>query len=178
MNELADLTTCLLCGQIFTGPRVQISGRQNGRLQNYLLQLGKHFNEKLPDHAKAMNIRGAEFMGLLFLLNFRTSDTELQTERDRLRWQIHQQTLNARIPDEKLKEKCTALSSQLMTEAAKVFVEFSMSREDAQVVIKRAESQCAATLIEVFTGLRDVLEEPNKYPAQQQSATAEPTSAA
>ena len=142
-TPLTDITECRLCGATFTGPRIAIVGRPDARIQALLESLGSHLNLKHPQQAQAMNINGAAYMGLLFMMHFKSTDAELNSQRDILRWQIHQMTLNARFSDESLKTLCDALALRLLD---------CPTRETARSI-----------LLEVFTGMRDVLEEPNRY---------------
>lgn len=148
MAELTDLTTCVLCGQQFTGPRIAIVGQATARLETYLSGLGAHINDKHPQAAQTMNLLGAQFMGLLFLMNFKTTDAELAEKRDQLRWTIHQQTLKARYSDENLKEQCRDVARRLA-------MQYSGMEESVPVYEE--------LLIDAFTGIRDALEEPGKY---------------
>jgi len=158
MNELADITTCF-CGQKFTGPRLQVIGEPNARLRKYIEGLSQHFQEKHPDVARAMDAQALFYCGWLFLRNFRTTDPELKAERDRKRWEVHQQTLNARFSDESLTAQCRNLSQRLVDTVAALdhAAEGMVAHED----IVRSALECI--LIEVFTGMRNDLEEPGKY---------------
>jgi len=153
--ELADLTTCKHCGQSFTGPRIEVIGQPQARLQAYIQILSKHFYEKHPREAQMMDIHTAIYSGLLFLMNFKTTDKELNEKRDQLRWTIHQQTLKARFSDESLKEQCGVLAETLWD-----LVYDGTQHEDTKVEWKRI-------LLEAFTAIRDALEEPGKYPEAQ-----------
>lgn len=156
---MTDITECLICGQKFTGPRIEIIGKPGARLQELLTSLSQHLHGKHPEHGRAMELRGGEFMGLLFMMNFKTTDQELTKKQDEFRWQIHQQTLNARIPDEKLKESCMRLAKKLIA------IERIMADRNNRVVINaELETAFANELIDVFTGIRDELQEPNRYP--------------
>ncbi len=151
MIQVTDLTECLLCGEKFTGPRIAIIGKPAARLEQLLISLGSHLNTKHPAEAQALDLHGAAYIGMLFLRNFKSTDQQLNQQRDRLRWQIHQQTLNARFSDESLREQCGALAMRL--------IESFDNDEGCPDIAQRF----TPILIEVFTGMRDVLEEPNKY---------------
>ncbi len=105
-NELADITTCAVCGQKFTGPRLQVIGEPNARLRKYIEGLSQHFAEKHPEVSRAMDAQALFYCGWLFLRNFKTTDPELKEERDRKRWEVHQQTLNARFTGVSLRRQC------------------------------------------------------------------------
>ena len=82
-------------------------------MNNYMAGLMKHLHAKHPQVGVMMTQHGAAFMELLFLRNFKTTDPELTEMQDRVRWQIHQQTLKARYPDENLKEQAEELARRL-----------------------------------------------------------------
>lgn len=154
---------CKHCGEKFSGPRIEVIGQPEARLQAYLQILSKHFYEKHPQQAQMMDIHTAIYSGLLFLMNFKTNDKDLNEKRDQLRWTIHQQTLNARFSDASLKEQCKALASTL--ESAIEMGEVGKEEIDTKATTERFR----VILLEVFTGMRDVLEEPGKYAQEQPS---------
>jgi hypothetical protein len=149
---MSNQTTCAHCGETFDGG-VAIIGQPNARMESLLMKLGSHMNKKHPQYAQGLQINGAAFMGWMFLRNFKSTDEELNLHRDQLRWQIHQQTLSARFSDESLKEQCGKLAERFMDEALDIPV---TSAEQFRVI-------AAEILLEVFTGMRNDLEEPNKY---------------
>lgn len=102
-------TTCRHCGAAFDGG-VEIIGQPGARLASLLHQLGSHMNTAHPEHAETMGVIGADFMGWLFLMNFKSADEQLNLYCDQRRWHIHQQTLSARFSDESLKEQCEKLA--------------------------------------------------------------------
>lgn len=154
-HELADITTCLHCGQKFSSPRVTIIGQPTARLEQYLEALAKHLQEKHPQRGMIMAQHGAAFMELVFLRNFKTTDPELSEQQDRVRWQIHQQTLKARYPDENVKEQALGLSSILLNAIRWT--------DDDHIDVDQTGALFAARLTEAFTSIRDALEEPGKY---------------
>jgi hypothetical protein len=157
--ELADITTCVHCGQKFTHPRITIIGAPKARLDNYMAGLAKHLVEKHPEIGEQMVPLGSTFMELLFLRNFKTTDPELNEQQDRVRWQIHQQTLKARYPDENLIAQCRYLSQRLVDTMAELDNEAPGMVAHGDLV--RSAYECI--LIEVVTAIRDALEEPGKY---------------
>jgi hypothetical protein len=157
-NALAPVTTCLHCSERFDGG-VEIIGRPSARMEALLMKLGSHMNTKHPEHAQALGLHGAAFMGLLFLKNFKSTDAELNLHRDQMRWQIHQQTLNARFSDESLREQCSALAARLVC----LMVDADAIHETRAKRLNRLQNQYDGVLLEVFTGIRNDLEEPGKY---------------
>jgi hypothetical protein len=161
--EISDSTICKHCGERFSGPRIEVIGQPEARLQAYLQVLSKHFYEKHPQQAQMMDIHTAIYSGLLFLMNFKTTDKELNGKRDQLRWTIHQQTLNARFSDASLTAQCRELSRKLVDTVSALDhnAEGMVAHED----LVRAAFE--VILIEVFTGMRNDLEEPGKYAVEQ-----------
>jgi hypothetical protein len=153
MSLLTSLTTCTLCGESFPiPPSVHIVGsKTDAKAEAHFKQLASHLNTKHPHAAQAIAIKGTEFMGLLYLMSFKTTDEALIEERDRLRWQIHQQTLKSRWPDENIDHQAFATVRDIFDRLSYAAVdgeEFKATYD----VLKRA-----------FTGIRDALEERGKY---------------
>lgn len=173
-HELADITTCMVpvplpgvpgsykpCGQKFTSHRVPIIGEdKNARLHKYLSGLAKHLSEKHPDLGLQMAQHGAAFMEMLFLRNFKTTDPELSEQQDRVRWQVHQQTLKARYPDENIDLQAYDLADRLLINLVDAESATGIGREKLEDRLRR---EFAELLVEAFTSIRDALEEPNKY---------------
>ncbi len=151
------ITTCKHCAATFDGG-VEIVGRPNARLEALLRKLGSHMNTKHPEHVIPLEINGAAYMGMLFLSNFKSTDAKLNEERDRQRWQIHQQTLNARFSDESLKEQCIKLAGSLQQDLADLAI-----HHDYVIPDEAMRQSFARIIIEAMTSIRDVLEEPNRY---------------
>jgi hypothetical protein len=145
------ITKCLHCGETFEGG-VVIVGRPTARLESLLHKLGSHMNTKHAEHAQIMGIYGTAFMGMLFLTNFKSDDVELNAERDKTRWTIHQQTLATRVTDDTLKEQSREL-------ARTIFEMRGIPSDNATVVLDSFQEH----ILHAFTQLRDALEEPNKY---------------
>ncbi len=167
--ELAEITTCMVpvpiagmpgqfkpCGQKFSAPRVSIIGQTDARLNNYLTGLSKHLGAQHPEVGLQMAQHGAAFMELLFLRNFKTTDPELSEMQDRVRWQIHQQTLKARYPDENLEQQAHALAVTLVECADELPDEGFVNREPAIALYQ-------SIVANAFRSIRDALEEPGKY---------------
>jgi len=157
--ELADITTCVHCGQKFSSPRLTIIGEPTARLESYLKGLSRHLQEKHPQLGQLMVQQGAAFMEFLFLRNFRTTDPELSEQQDRVRWQVHQQTLKARYPDESLRNDAAALGARL----CEVFRGY-LEECGGITAAEEMHSEITSNVIEAFVSIRDALEEPGKYP--------------
>ena len=151
--ELADITTCVHCGQKFSHPRLTIIGENKARLNSYMKGLNDHLAQKHPDLGLQMAQHGMAFMEMIFLRNFRTTDPELSEQQDRVRWQVHQQTLKARYPDENLNEQASELAGILMS-----------AMVDAEDTPQSIHQAFQLQIADAFRSIRDALEEPGKYP--------------
>lgn len=154
MSELAEINKCKLCGKSFAGPRIAIVGNPGARAQALVSKLVEHIGREHPQQMQAIAMDGAAYMGARYLMCFESTDTELLQQKDFVRWQVHQQTLNVRVRDENIKEQCEALADILLHQV------FGGAALD-NLVAERAA--VAALLVETITGLRDELEEPGKY---------------
>lgn len=115
-------------------------------------------NTKHPELAQGMGVIGADFMGWLFLANFKSTDEKLNLYCDQRRWHIHQQTLAARFSDESLKNECSELASRIFDNVA-----LAGTTDDTVSRIERM-------ILEAMTSVRDALEEPHRYSTVEQPA--------
>lgn len=170
MPELAAITKCLLCGQSFTTQYIQIIGKPDQRFEKYMQDLKKHLDARHPEQALIMVQNGGAFMEMLFLMNFQTTDEELRKKIDFVRWQVHQQTLGARIKDDKLRNTCGSLAQRLV--AMVLDAKLTEGAMGAERLDDRLAREFTEELIPVFTGIRDELQEPNRYPVSTLSGAS------
>jgi hypothetical protein len=166
-TELTHLTTCIHCGQKFSSPRIEILGEPTARLEAYLKALSDHLKKRHPELGQVMVAHGAAFMEMLFLRNFKTTDPELSEQQDRVRWQVHQQTLKCRYPDEHLMQQACELGELLYQIVVANLDECGGIKEPDEL-----KADLASNIEEAFTSIRDALEEPGKYPAVEKGAEA------
>jgi len=162
------LTICNLCGKKFSGPSALVIGQP--AIQPYLEEITKHFIKAHKEEEQAIGIKALEFLGMLRLMNFRTADPDIAKQIDYLRWQIHQQTLSARIPDDKLIERTEEVAARLVEMFCAVLkMACDAKVESMPTVMGELEpimrKNVRETLEVIFRGIRDVLQEPNKYPS-------------
>jgi hypothetical protein len=160
--ELADITTCIHCGQKFSHPRLTIIGNDHARLNSYMKGLNDHLAKKHPEIGLLMAQTGAAFMELIFLRNFQSTDPELSEQQDRVRWQVHQQTLKARYPDENLEVQARQLAGTLLAA-------LRWTDED-HIDIAETSHLFEGLVSDTFRSIRDALEEPGKYPGVVQES--------
>lgn len=163
---LADITTCVHCGQKFSHPRLTIIGDNRARLNSYMKGLNDHLASKHPDLGMQMAQHGMAFMEMLFLMNFRTTDPELSEQQDRVRWQVHQQTLKARYPDENLKTQASELAAMLLDA-----IRLTDYEHDGIVDDGETSDRFKLLVTEAFLSIRDALEEPGKYPMPERASS-------
>ena len=151
--EVAAIAKCKLCNVQFTGPTAQRIGETPpARLARFCQKLAEHIMTKHTEHNQALELKALEFLGMLRMLNYQTSDPELRGQMDYLRWSTHQMTLAARLPDKAIKEKSDELAGLIVKE---VYLEH---QTDASL-----REKISNLLAEQIAGLRDILEEPGRY---------------
>lgn len=158
MTPLAPITTCGICKAQFDGG-VEIIGKPNARIEVLLMKLGAHVSTAHPRDIVNLATRAGVLMEMLLLDNFTSTDEGFKSHRDRIRWQIHQQTLNARFSDESLREQCNALAVRMVDTVVRLdhYAEGMVAHEND---VAEAFSKI---LYEVMASVRDALEEPNRY---------------
>src|SRR5208282_4764016 len=93
----------------------------------------------------------------------------LSNQIDFLRWRLHQETLAYRIPDQNLTEQTGELAGRLVdTFMAMLTMAFDNVHESAPAFVDKMKPQLKAEIVAqlapVFKGIRDLLEEPDRYP--------------
>ena len=161
------LTICNLCGETFAQPGALVVGQP--AIVPYLERIMMHFVTRHKKEDNAVAIKALEFLGMLRLMNFRTADPDIGRQLDYLRWSVHQQTLAARIPDDKLIERTADAASRLVDTFWAVLTMSYDQRHDSipefvQALKPALTAEVRTMLEEIFRGIRDVLQEPNKYP--------------
>jgi hypothetical protein len=173
-HELAGVTTCNICQKKFTGPSALLigSGNPNARLMAYVQSLAKHLLTDHADHQRALQLSCVEYLGMLQLLNFSSTDPAIREQTDFLRWRIHQQTAAHTVPDDKLKEKATATAAELFAFLTGMSFYASLTNETAGIPEKHTDDDPSSVLvfeaikakfISVLTEMRDVIEERGRY---------------
>jgi hypothetical protein len=168
-HEIAGITTCTLsnaegkpCGQKFAGPMHLVIGpNAPSRMAALLEKLVQHLAKAHPENFKAMLLEAQQYQGLLFMMAFQSTDTEFREQQNYYRWCVHQQTLNARLSDEKLR-----LAAAAVTEAA-------IHDWRADVDLKEDLKMHVSRRIEIaLRDLRDALQEPLEPPNPAAPAVA------
>jgi hypothetical protein len=159
-HEIAGITECLICGRKFAGPQAIVIGQP--RAVALLEKLAQHLETAHSDQNQAIALLSLQYVGLLRMMNFKTTDEMLKVEVDKLRWAINQQTIAARISDETIESKTNGLAGEIVDG---FFGGASGPESPTAEVIARSELKqaIARRVKEVIKGMRDVMQEPNKY---------------
>lgn len=168
-SAIIGSSTCKLCGQRFMGPKIQgVLIGSGPKTDAYMQDLGKHIAEQHPTAQAAIEAHGLAFMGMLRLLQFTTNDEGLKTLRDKFRWQIHQQTINVRIPEQKLVEESKRVAGQMVDKCIELasdgYTITATGSETLADLVEDMKVETARRLEEIIRSLRDLMEEPGKYP--------------
>jgi hypothetical protein len=167
---IRGITNCLLCGKTFTGPAYALIGQgKEGDVIRYMNEVQKHFVEKHPEESEATQNRSLEFLTMLRMMNFKTTDSGLKEQVQFLRWQIHQQVMPVRIPDEKLEERSAEYANEIFR-----MLKAAIKREAGTLAASAIPASAQRELIdaiqkktsETIRALRDLYEEPNRYNLQ------------
>jgi hypothetical protein len=105
--EIASSTKCIHCGKVFYGPKqvLKIGEQPHHRFFKYLAEINGHIVEKHPQQFELASTLGAEFQGMLILMNFESRDPEVLDQRNYYRWKVHQATLKMKIDDQSIDRK-------------------------------------------------------------------------
>lgn len=167
-HEIASILTCKLCSKKMAGPSLIIGPGQNGRVGQFMQQLAAHIMKDHPREYAYLEQKHLEFNGLQMLMQYTTTDSSLRFQRDWLRWQIHQQTLNARIPDEKIEEQSRQLAETIVDlvlayeASARLAASTSRPGKPYEFDPAPARKYAAEKIAEVVKVLRDALQEPTE----------------
>jgi hypothetical protein len=175
---IRGITTCqvptgpnTICGKVFTGPTYALIGQgKHQEVVQYMNEIQQHFLKAHPAESEATQNRSLEFLTMLRLLNFKTTDSELRDQCQFLRWQIAQQVIPIRLRDEKLK----GMAAQYAAEIVDLFIAEIGAALGANVLSLMpkgkldalkisARKKIADKTVTTIGELRDLYEEPNRY---------------
>lgn len=157
-------TKCRLCGYVFPPELFQSATllldnpqAKAQQVQQAMMPLVEHLskfhNEGLAlspgagrttvsqnkSYMSMIELQAATYRGLLVMMAFDVSDELIDKQRDYLRWQIHQQTMRARVSDERIRERAISFCNT-------------------------ADFSSIDDLVKLLTEMRDSLEERDRYP--------------
>jgi hypothetical protein len=163
------VTICQVCKRQFTAPVRLLGSTDPQELLRYLADLIYHFQNQHREADKKINERMWEFGGMLRIAQYRTTDPDITGQLDFLRWRLHQQTLAARIPDDKLIHQVDELAGRLVdTFMAMLTMAFDSIHEATPGFVDTMKPELTVEIIcqlmPILRGIRDVLEEPGRYP--------------
>jgi hypothetical protein len=175
---IRGITTCQvpigpgqLCGKVFTGPTYAMIGQgKHTEVIRYMNEIQQHFIKAHPAESEATQNRSLEFLTMLRILQFKTTDSELREQAEFLRWQIHQQVIPIRLRNEKLKGMAEAYAKEIVemflneirgTLGSNILGLLPPAKLEA---LKAAGRQrIAEKTFSTMGELRDLYEEPNRY---------------
>jgi hypothetical protein len=169
-HEIAAVTTCKLCGRKFTGPIIIVGEPPHGRLNRYLQQLAEHIVREHPEVNQGLEIAALHYLGVLRMLNYQSSDTELTGQVDYQRWVTHRQTQAATLSDEALTAGAGTMALSI------VDLVYSAIGEPADShTLKRIRPALLISITDKLTGefasVRDSLQERGRYQEQTAGTT-------
>jgi hypothetical protein len=150
-HEIASVVTCRLCGRTIAGPSLILGPGQSNRVGVFMQSIAGHIAQFHVKEHKLLEQQALEFMGLLMVMQYTTKDEGFKFQRNWLRWRIHQTTLNARFPDEKIEEKSEEFAKSIVELVAADVLNGATAHTQANV---------AARVKELVTMIRDELQEP------------------
>jgi len=180
-HEIASACKCKLCGETIIGQAglildAGLAGLDpaNQRTAQFTLRLADHVIRKHPHENKALETKALEFLGMLRLANYATSDRGILEQRDFLRWTVHQATLNGRLSDEKLTTAAVDFAGKVVDLCVASLILQVPAPEHVERVSVSLKAQAAETLAEILNGLREIIEEPGRYQVTAPAALAVP----
>lgn len=167
MHEIATVLRCKLCppanAKAIAGPSgILTPGAPTNRVGEFVKALTEHISTAHPQHHEYLQQKMLEFFGLQLMMQYSTADPGIQYSRNVLRWNIHQATLDARIPDDKLEIKSQEFADELVDlVVTDVMRYFKAPVGDLSFDTRPTKLRITEKVREVFRGIRDVLQEPN-----------------
>lgn len=125
--------------------------------------LATHIAQAHPQQHEYLQQKALEFMGLQTVMQYATTDANIQHSRNWLRWQIHQATIDARIPDDKIETQSRDFARELVASIVdEVSAYFMAAQRPALFNSTHAVEATAAKVERLVRGVRDVLQEPTE----------------
>lgn len=146
MAEIALPARCTLCNRKFYGPRLKLVGQPGNRQAHFLEELATHIMQDHADTATMIALGAQEYQGLFILSQYEIDDPDLARQLDISRWNVHQKTLAARITDQMIAD---CVNGVIL---------------DIQTLVQMGDVDgLRRNLSSLLAGMRERLEEPNKY---------------
>jgi hypothetical protein len=147
---------CKICGKGFPVPPGVIldTTKANERLAGFVQKLAVHLKERHRDQQLNAAMAGAELTGMLTLMNFDLSG-EIETQRDFLRWRIHNATTRARVTNERIEQRSREILASYFT---------------AEEIDERMRAGIGRDICRALGDLRDVLTEAGRYEMKDPAA--------
>lgn len=178
MAELEGLLTCRICGE--TLPPIPNMGRLIGsdvanlsrdelKIAGQFQAVATHLQRKHPRRDRFLEATAAGFLGILRIMEYRTTDKGIMDAREFGRWTVAQTLLQIgpRISDQHIETKSREFADHLI-EIFENDLEACGAIQDPLHPSARAMLQLktAGLVNELVTTIRNALEERDKYPAR------------
>lgn len=161
-HEIATVLRCKLCPpsrqKMIAGPSLVLGpGAPTNRVGEFVKSLTDHIATEHPQTHEFLQQKMLEFFGLQCLMQYSTADDGIKYSRNILRWNIHQATLDVRIPDDKLETKSAEFARTIVEMVVDQLGIVQTTPYDLAPILDSVTEK----VTEVFRGIRDVLQEPN-----------------
>jgi hypothetical protein len=166
-HEITVPVKCSLCKKTFYGPTAALVGDADPtpRGVRFIRYLHEHIARDHPQVASDLMYFTNEFYGWRALSLFDTQDKKVLEVWDRYRWRIHQETLACRA------QNLDVMARQI---AKQVVPGYPPNKPGADYASVDRDRKAAAEIIQAaLEELRDLLEEPNRYPPPEPPKPAE-----
>lgn len=166
-HEIATVLRCKLCPpnavKSIAGPSLILGPGQSNRVGAFMQSLAQHLAQDHAQQHEFLQQKALEFMGLQTMMQYTTTDPNMLFSRDWLRWQIHQATLNARIPDDKLQAKSAEFAREIVKLIeTDVFGWISAAQRSKVYDNREVIERTTRKVVELVTAIRNELQEPTE----------------
>lgn len=175
---IRGITTCKVqtgpgqfCNKTFSGPTYAMIGQgKHSDVIRYMNEVQQHFIKEHPEESEATQNRSLEFLTMLRMMNFQTTDSELKEQVQFLRWQILQQVLPIRLRDEKLKGMANQYAGEMVdlfilevAHALGVKILDMIPKATMDTLKVSLHEKIAVKTVATIGELRDLYEEPGRF---------------
>lgn len=178
-HEIAGICNCRLCGTKITGPAGLIiapGAATNGRVAQYMQNLAGHIINGHKKENSNMETQALEYLGLLRMTMYSTTDKSIIEQRDFLRWKIHQSTLAHTLSDEQMDAASKEFATQFVDD---VIAALHGPRPEkgwpAHIELLRTSLAAVTStkLYGIVDDFRRLIQEPGRYQLQVVSTPGE-----
>jgi hypothetical protein len=169
------ITICRNCNAKFdihaplpVGKGLDRAPESERKLMALIFRLGDHLARAHKDENRILEYRAAEFLGMLRILEFKSTEPELLKQVDLLRWTMLQKLIGVRLTNDVIAADSKAFAEIFLRDfEATLQADFGFELAFWQPVIKHLRSMIEARVDELVRKYRDMVEEPNKWVVDQ-----------